>query len=86
MKRGNCFTCRCSRGSHCLLTASGCGSVLRNKSRAKDTSSLFLGAPAYGAGLTLLLMDAGCVDGYAGFQRIFRMGTLWQLGRQRFCR
>ena len=50
-KPGNCFTCRCSRGSHCLLTASGCGSVLRNKSRAKDTSSPFLGARAYGAGL-----------------------------------
>ena len=33
------------------LTASGCGSVLRNKSRAKDTSSPFLGARAYGAGL-----------------------------------
>ena len=27
------------------------GSVLRNKSRAKDTSSPFLGARAYGAGL-----------------------------------
>lgn len=26
-------------------------------------------------------VDAGCVDGYAGFQRIFRMGTLRQLGR-----
>jgi hypothetical protein len=51
MKPGNCFTCRCSRGSHCLLTASGCGSVLRNKSRAKDTCSPFLGARAYGAGL-----------------------------------
>lgn len=31
-------------------------------------------------------VDAGCVDGYAGFQRIFRMGTLRQLGRQRSCR
>ena len=37
--------------------------------------------------VTLLLMwTAGCVDGYAGFQRIFRMGTLRQLGRQRSCR
>lgn len=57
MKPGNCFTCRCSRGSHCLLTASGCGSVLRNKSRAKDTSSPFLGSTRLRRRLvTLLLM------------------------------
>ena len=47
-----------------------------------------LGARPPGAGSDAAAadVDAGCVDGYAGFRRIFRMGTLRQLGRQRSCR
>lgn len=84
---GELFHLPLLRGSHCLLTASGCGSVLRTKSRAKDTCSRsWEHAPTAQACDAAADVDAGCVDGYAGFQRIFRMGTLRQLGRQRSCR
>lgn len=49
---GELFHLPLSRGLHCLLTASGCGfRFCGTKSRAKDTSSPFLGARVYGAGL-----------------------------------
>lgn len=84
---GNCSTCRCSWGLlACLrppVAVPFCGTRAVPRIRPPRSWEHAFTAQACDAAADV---DAGCVDGYAGFQRIFRMGIARQLGRQRSCR